>query len=174
MGRELKQASIHVVTGQSLVVPLIVEGLPPAIHALGQEWQRKREFHLTAVAARVIDELPTDVIDVWDCVRSVASGRYLGPVRVRAEVRRATHPDHLELQTLIVMADCPGLTVLYADLSRVLDAHLTPPPAHVTLYSTDVDAGIGITNDAELAARAPPLSDGEQREVRRAMSFPPD
>ena len=45
-------------------------------------------------------------------------------------------------------------------------------PAHVTLYSTDPAAGIGIVDEAELAERAPALSEAEQEQVRRAMSFP--
>lgn len=172
MGRELQKASIHVVSGYSLVVPLVVEGLPRAIEALGRRWQRKREFHLTAVAARVIDEVGAGADDIWDRVTGVASGRDLGPIRARREVRRATHPDKSQLQTLIVMVDCPGLEELYGDLSSALGAALTPPPAHVTLFSTDPVEGIGITNGAELAARAPTLSEPEQEEVRAAMSFP--
>jgi hypothetical protein len=172
MGRELKQASIHVVSGYSLVVPLVVDGLPQAIEALGRRWQRKREFHLTAVAARVIDEVGAGADDIWDRVTSVASGRYLGPIRAGREVRRATHPDQPQLQTLIVLVACPGLEELYGDLSSALGAALTPPPAHVTLYSTDPVQGIGITTGAELAARAPALSEAEQEEARAAMSFP--
>ena len=35
MDRALKQASLHVVSGYSLVVPLVIEGLPEVIEALG-------------------------------------------------------------------------------------------------------------------------------------------
>jgi hypothetical protein len=172
VGRELKQASIHVVTGHSLVVPLVIEGLPRAIETLGRQWQRKREFHVTAVAARVIEQVGAGADDVWDRVASVASGRCLGPITTRREVRRASDPERPELQTLIVMVACPGLEELYGELASALGAPLMPPPAHVTLYSTDPLAGIGITDDAELAARAPALSEAHQEEVRRAMSFP--
>jgi hypothetical protein len=110
--------------------------------------------------------------DIWKRVTRVASGRYLGPVMARDEVRRVTHPQKPQLRTLIVMADCPGLDELYADLSRELGPELPLPPAHVTLYSTDPSAGIGIVSQAELAERAPPLTAQEQQEVRRAMSFP--
>jgi hypothetical protein len=39
-GRELRQASIHAVRGQSLVVPLAIDGLPEAVDCLGRRWQR--------------------------------------------------------------------------------------------------------------------------------------
>jgi hypothetical protein len=77
MARELQLASIHVVEGHSLVVPLIIDGLPPAIEALGRRWERKREFHLTAVAARVIKAAAGDRDDVWSGVVTAASGRRL-------------------------------------------------------------------------------------------------
>jgi hypothetical protein len=170
VGRDLPQASIHVVAGQSLVVPLIVDGLPERIEVLGRRWHRKREFHLTAVAARVIEAVGRD--DAWERVIDVASGRRLGPVRARHEVRRVTHPEQTELETLIVMADCPGLEDLHRALSEALNASLMPPPAHVTLYSTDPARGIGITDQTELADRAPPLDQAEQAEIRRAMAFP--
>ena len=64
------------------------------------------------------------------------------------------------------------LEELYRDLSSALGVDLSPPPAHVTLYSTDPTEGIGIVDKAELADRAPALSEAEQEEVRRAMSFP--
>jgi hypothetical protein len=170
--RELAQASIHVVEGQSLVVPLVIEGLPPQISALGRRWQRKREFHLTAVAARVIEAVAGGQAGAWDRVIATASGRRLGPVSARSEVRRVVHPQEPELQTLIVMVDCAGLESLHRDLSEALGAELRPPPAHVTVYSTDPGRGIGITSESELAERAPALGPTEQAELRRAMSFP--
>ena len=171
LGRELEQASIHVVAGHSLVVPLIIQRLPPFASALGRRWQRKREFHLTAVPARLIDGLSGPREQIWDRVAEVASGRRLGPIRARRELRRVSDPEEPALQTLIVMADCPGLEELYDELSRVLGAELSPPPAHVTLYSTDPAAGIGIVDEAELKARAPALGEAEQAELRRALAM---
>ena len=91
LGEELKQASIHVVAGHSLVVPLVVERLPATIAVLGREWQRKREFHLTAVAARVIEGL--GVRHAWEQVAIIASGRCLGPIVATTEIRRVRSPD---------------------------------------------------------------------------------
>lgn len=170
--RQLHQASIHVVEGHSLVVPLIIEGLPGEVEVLGRRWRRKREFHLTVVAARVIDGLDQDAGPAWDKVVEAASGRRLGPVEALDEVRHVTHPERPYLQTLIVMARCPGLDGLYDDLARALQAPLRIPPAHVTLYSTDPAEGIGIVDERELADRAPPLSSKEQDALRQAMCFP--
>jgi hypothetical protein len=165
-GRELRQASLHVVEGHSLVIPLIVDRLPETIECLGRRWLRKREFHLTVVAERLLKRASTAQ---WDAVVRVASGRVLGPVRLGDEMRRVNHPDRPELETLAVMAECPGLEGLIDDLSAATGIFLPVPPAHVTLYSTDPAQGIGIVDQRELAERAPPLSSAEQAAVREAI-----
>lgn len=166
--RELRQASINVVEGRSLVIPLIVEGLPETIECLGRGWLRKREFHLTAVADRLLE--PADA-RAWDRVVRVASGRRLGPVTIGSDVRRVSEPERPDLHTLIALADCPGLPGLVADVSTAAAIELPVPPAHVTLYSSDPADGIGITDEREFAERAPALSDAEREEVRRALGW---
>ena len=168
--RELRQASVHVLEGQSLVIPLMVEELTESIEALGRRWHRKREFHLTVMVSRLLDP-PEERPDVWDRVVKVASGRQLGPVRAGEEFRRVSHPDRADLETLIVMVDCPGLEQLVRDLSDALGRRLPVPPAHVTLYSSDPAQGIGIADEQELAERAPPLSEPQQEEIRRAARW---
>jgi hypothetical protein len=156
------------VEGRSLVVPLIIEGLPEAIDCLGRHWRRKREFHLTALAERLLE--PCDE-RAWDRVIRVASGRPLGPVTAVGEFRQVSHPEQPELRTLIVLADCPGLEGLVGDISDAAGLDLPVPPAHVTLYSTDPAEGIGIVDQRELAERAPPLSGSDQAQVRRAIGW---
>jgi hypothetical protein len=65
----------------------------------------------------------------------------------------------------------PGARGVYRDLSAELGKRLAPPPAHITLYSTDPERGVGINNEEQLRERAPALSAQEQKEVRRAMRF---
>jgi predicted HD phosphohydrolase len=103
-------------------------------------------------------------------IRAV-SGHAIGPVTARAEIRRVHHPDKPGLQTLIVMVEAPGLVELHRRLSSALGAELRPPPAHVTVYSTDPAEGIGIDDEQQLAERAPALSPADQDEARQAMRF---
>jgi HD domain len=160
-----------VIDGMSLVVPVIIAGLPEEIEVLGRRWQRKREFHVTAASADVIERAGGGRDDTWDRVTRAASGRSIGRIRAREEIRRVRHPDRPDLETLVVMVDAPGLADLHRSLSETLDADLHPPPAHVTVYSTDPTAGIGIDDEQQLGERAPALSADEQDEVRRAMRF---
>jgi len=173
VGHRLREASVHVVAGHSVVAPLIVEGLPARIEALGTEWRRKREFHLTVLPRAMVEAAAgsgREELDLWDVVTGTLSGRRVGPVTTRDDVRRVTRPDE-DLRTLIVMVEAPGLIPIYRDLSAALKAPLTPPPAHVTLYSTDLAQGIGIESERQLADRAAPLTEAQEREVRHAMSF---
>jgi hypothetical protein len=165
------QASLHVVEGASLVVPLRIGGLPGEIVALGQPWQRKVEFHLTAISARKLAQAGAGRDDLWAVVRRVASGRLIGPVVVGEEIRRVSHPEKPGLRTLIVMARADGMAELYRDLSAALAVPLHSGPPHVTLYSSDPAEGIGIDDAQELATRAPQLPEHDQRAIRVAMSF---
>jgi hypothetical protein len=154
-----------------VIAPVIIEGLPREIEALGMRWQRKREFHVTAASANVLMNAGRGRPDLWDLVTEVADGRSIGPINVRSEIRRVRDPARPGLQTLVVMVDAPALTALHADLSSELGSPLHPPPAHVTLYSTDPVQGIGLDHARHLTERAPELTEAEKREVRQAMSF---
>jgi hypothetical protein len=168
----LREASIHVVEGHSLVVPLIIEGLPDQIEVLGCVWARKVEFHLTAISVSKLMGAAPERPDLWPLVTRVAANRSLGPIAVLDELRRVSgHPDKPGLRTLVVMARAGGLDAFYDDLSSALGVELVPPPAHVTIYSSDPTDGIGIDDEHELAERAPALSADEQAEVMAAMRF---
>jgi hypothetical protein len=160
-----------VLAERSVIAPLAISGLPERVEALCGRWQRKSEFHLTAIAVRVLEPFEARRPELWDLVERMTSGRSLGPVAVGPDVRRASHPSKPELRTLIVLVDCPGLEPLYRELSAELYALLSPPPAHITLYSTDPDRGIGIVDDEELLERAPPLKPEEQEALRQPMRF---
>src|SRR5436309_9741597 len=101
-GHRLREASLTVVEGTSLVVPVIITGLPEEIEALGRRWRRKREFHMTAASAEVIERAGGDRDDTWDRVTRAASGRSIGRIRARPEVRRVRRPDQSDLETLVV------------------------------------------------------------------------
>lgn len=153
------------------MIPLAIDGLPEEIEALGERWQRKREFHLTAASAQKLEQAGGGREDLWEVVTRVASGRLLGPITLLAEVRRVTAAERPGLRTIVAMAEAPGLEPLHRDLSAALGVELSNQPPHVTLYSNDPAEGIGLEDEAQLAERAPPLPEGQQREIRRAMRF---
>jgi hypothetical protein len=168
---KLRDLPVRARPGESAIAPVEIEGLPAEIDALGRRWQRKVEFHMTVIGAARIEEVAGNDRTFIDRTARVLEGRSVGPIYVTAEVRRVRHPDEPGFETIVVMVECPALAGVYRDLSSELGAELTPPPAHVTLYSTDSARGIGINNEAQLRERAPALSAREQEEVRRALRF---
>lgn len=171
MTHRLCEGSLHVVPGSSVVAPVVIDGLPAVIEALGETWQRKREFHVTAASRALLERAGAGRADLWEVVTAVAANRRIGPISVGREVRRVTDADRPGLRTLIVMADVEGLSAVHRELSAALGAPIEPPPTHVTLYSSDPAQGIGIDDLKQLDQRAQALSGAEQDEVRTAMMF---
>jgi hypothetical protein len=170
--RAVPDLPISVEPGSSVVAPVVIDGLPERIDALGASWLRKVEFHVTAVSAATLEGIgAADPAALWATVVEVADGRSIGPVLVFEDVRRVTDSARPELRTLIAMAHAAGLDALHDDLSAALGQPLGAPPAHITLYSSDAETGIGIDNEWELVERAPPLSIAAQQQVRDAMRF---
>jgi hypothetical protein len=169
--RTLQVAPVRAPTGESAIAPLVLDGLPAEIDGLGRRWPRKVEFHVTVIGKAVIDRLAGGDPGVPKRVAAVVAGRSVAPIRTTGELRHVRHPDDPELETIVAMVECPALAAIYTELSAALGADLSPPPAHVTLYSTDPERGIGINDERELGERAPELSDAEQHALRRAMQF---
>ncbi len=156
-----------------MIAPVEIDGLAPQIRALGMDWKRKVEFHVTALSAAKLEAAtPGRESEAWETTRRVIEGWRIGPIIPLTELRRVRgHPEKPGLQTIVVMVQAGGLRRLYEELSGELGAALAPPPAHVTIYSTDPEQGIGIDDERQLAERAPPLSPDQQRELRTAMRF---
>jgi hypothetical protein len=171
VGRTLPDAPVQVSPGGSAIAPVEIEGLPAEIEALGRRWQRKVEFHMTVIGQAAIEKAGGGDPSAWDTVTRVVEGRSVGPIRVTRELRRVHDPQNPDLETIVVMVECPALPAIYRELSNELGANLSPLPSHVTLFSTDPKEGIGINDEEGLAERTRRLSEEEAREVRRAMRY---
>ena len=167
----LRDRPVEAPPGESAVAPVEIEGLPREIEALGMQWRRKVEFHMTVLAGAVIEGLGAGDPGVRQAITAMLGGRQVGPILVTREVRHVRHSEECELETIVVMVECPALEGLFEELSDAFGAQLEPPPAHVTLYSTDPERGIGINDGEQLRSRAPELPENQQREVRQAMDF---
>jgi hypothetical protein len=171
VGTTLPHAPVKVSAGTAAIVPVEIAGLPAELDALGRRWQRKVEFHMTVVGRAVIERVGHGDPEAWERVARVVAGRSVGPIEVTRELRHVRHPDEPDFETIVVMVECPELAGVHRDLSAELGVELSPPPAHVTLYSTDPERGIGINDEAQLRERAPELSAQEQEELQRSMRF---
>lgn len=169
MPRRLRPASLYPFREGTVLVPLCIAGLALEIEALGEEWELKREFHVTAVDAQwIADRLRIPVPAAWDEVEGALEGRRAGPVRVTGELRTALEGDE---RTIVAMCGVDGLRDLYEELSGRLGEPLAVPPTHITLYTRPGGAAIGIHDEAELHGLSRALTADEDAEVRRATGF---
>lgn len=166
--RPLRSAPLSGGGDSSIVAPLQIDGLPPEIELGEQGWQRKQEFHLTAISRSAFFGARGSRDD-WKHAEQLAVGRTVDPVLPRRELRVAHDPEHPGLSTVILMVDCPALAPLYDELGRRLGIALPLPPAHVTLYSTDPAEGIGLADDAELQQLAPRPDPAAQEQLQHAL-----
>lgn len=171
VSHRLRDLPLEAPVGESVIAPMAIEGLPAGITALGRRWRRKVEFHMTVLGATVIWETGNGDPGIWEVVEALVGGRMVGPIYASRDLRRVRDCEKPGLETLVVMVRCRALRPLYKELSRELNVSLTPPPAHVTLYSTDPKKGIGINDRRQLRERAPALGEEDREEVRRAMRF---
>jgi hypothetical protein len=169
--KQLRDAPVQARPGESAIAPVEIDGLPDEIEGLGRRWQRKVEFHMTVIGAARIEMISRGDPAGPERVARLLNGRSVGPIYVTRELRRVRHPDEPGFETIVVMVECRALAGVYRELSARLGAELAPPPAHVTLYSTDPERGIGVNDERQLAERAPGLSEKDKEELRLAMRF---
>ena len=163
----LRPASLYAIERDVVLIPLTLVGLERHLELLGLPWQRKHEFHVTAVSARrLVDLAGRDLDAVWHRVEASVLGQEIGEVSLRMrELRLVNEEDE---RTLVVMADVEGLHELYESLSRRLDTEIPPPPAHVTLYTRPGGKGIGLHDGTDLRELTRPLTGAEVDEFWEA------
>jgi hypothetical protein len=167
MGRRLRPASLYPRARGSVLVPLMLFGLPERIEVRGLSWAVKDEFHVTAANTPWLAQRTGVAIErVWEELGAALEGRRAGPVRIGDELRLARDGEE---RTLIVMVHVDGLGALYTELSGRLGAPLAPPPAHITLYTRPGGQAIGVHDGSELRALTEPLRGRHAAEVRQAI-----
>ena len=169
MGRRLRPASLYPRARASVLVPLMLFGLPDRFEVDGMTWAVKDEFHVTAANTPWLAQRAGVSIErAWDELSAALEGRRAGPVRIGEELRLVRESDE---RTLIVMARVDGLGDLYAELSGRLGVPLAPPPTHITLYTRPGGEAIGVHDESELRLLTEPLRGRRAADVRAAIRF---
>lgn len=159
----LEPATLYPEAGGSVLVPLPLLPLPPALDFLGEAWERKAEMHVTAVSTGAVARrlqtargLGEDAARAaaWDAIATAMEGARAGPVTVRDELRVVRRGGQ---RTLIAMAEVDGLAALHDRLAGIIGLPAQPPPAHVTLYTRPGGKGIGLHSPADLERLSRPV-----------------
>ena len=126
----------------------------------GKTFLPKKETHITVFGSTEATELQqmmqrdpaveTDIIQAFENT----DWSYTTTSEYRHLVRTAKNEaaDHATEQSIIVLIEMDGMSVFYEKLKtlNLIDRDLPVPPPHVTLYTYNCDAGIGVHSEDAL------------------------
>jgi hypothetical protein len=135
------------------LVNLELSNLPQTLQVKGYELLRKSEFHISLVCAKRIallidktkaEQIETGIVTLFkDFIRSTPLTKYA----IKNEYRLVKRDKRV---ALVVMVDVPGIEQLFAKLQERYNTTLPLQPTHITLYTLQPEAGIGILSEKQL------------------------
>jgi hypothetical protein len=145
-----------------IMLPVNVSGLPETINVDGNTLSLKSSFHVSLVCVKNIlanqnkEGLEQMVIDSFCKFASENEISFLGFIN---EFRFAKFN---ERETLVVRCNVSNLKKFLSELSGMLEIEIPDQPTHITLYTLQTDAGIGLNSFEELESKSvkipPPTS----------------
>jgi hypothetical protein len=165
----LSPAPLYARDRDSVIVPLPFLDLPRELRVCDLGWHRKTEFHVTAAHTPAIAERLGLALDaVWDALAPLSLESEIGEVVLREAYYVCRRGGD---RTLLVLCEVGGLDDLYRRLGRRLRAEVEPPPAHVTLYTSEPGGGgIGVHTAAQLERDCAPLPSADVGNLSNALS----
>jgi len=138
-----------------IALPIKVTGLPDSISTETHTLYRKSEFHVSLLYVKGIllehPSLEEQVLDVFcACVQNfdVSMARYTGEFRLVQKDKRAS---------FIALCAIKGLEELFETLRNILKIGVPTQPTHVTLFTLQPEAGIGLNSPDEMAKYSVPV-----------------
>ncbi len=133
----------------ALHVPVL--DLPKSIEIDGKELLLKTEFHVSLLYVEGLSEAtsitPEKIIELFDVFlqdRTLSFGVFTGDFRYVTDEARGR-------ETVIGMCTVNGFEGFAEYLSKEINFVVEPHPTHVTLYTLQPDAGIGVNNPSDFA-----------------------
>jgi hypothetical protein len=130
-----------------------LKGLPPTVSVDGDVLLRKNEFHISLVCTKRLAPLINPVNPKQAEQALVAT--FVDFVQKTPLIEfTLTGKFYLvnkgDRKTVVALCEMPGLAELFAHLNQALGVDLPVQPAHITLYTLQPDAGIGVLSEDEL------------------------
>lgn len=136
-------------------LPVEVNNIPDTLSVQGETLQKKSSFHVSLICVKDILSKNTDVEQkVLDAFCSFAEKKDISFIRYTGEFRFAQHD---EKKTLVALCEISNLLELSESLGRKLGMILPSQPTHVTLYTLQPDAGIGLNSHADMEIKSIPV-----------------
>lgn len=144
-------------------------GLPETVTVGGQELLRKGEFHISLaclkrLAPMVSVDEPAEVeAEMVELFKDYIDTEPLDDFELLPELRRAERDERV---SLVVMTFVPGLVGYFDLLRHQYGVDFPDQPTHITLYTLQPEAGIGILSAEQVAADTRAVSVPELAAIR--------
>jgi len=135
------------------LVNVALTNLPDKVRVKEYELLLKSEFHVSLICAKRIapmvdesgaTEIEAEIVAFFlDFIKSTPLANF----SVRNVYRLVKRDERV---TLVGMVDVPGIEKLFAALEEKYDTKFPLQPTHITLYTLQPDAGIGILSREQL------------------------
>ena len=143
-----------------ILMPIVLDGLPRTVQVEGCELSLKSNFHASLVGVKYIverygqeiDDIQNKCLEIFcDVMREhpIIFLRFTGEFRFVAQG---------EKKTLVAMCELSNIDSFFNMLRQTLGIEVDTQPTHVTLYTLQPDAGIGITSQEQLKNRTKVVS----------------
>jgi hypothetical protein len=135
------------------LVNLSLEGLPKTVSVQGHTLHLKQELHISLICAKriapIINAAEKDKIEakIVTLFKAFIGDHSLDNFSLLSEFRFVERDKR---KTLVVMVEVPGLELFFKQLEEKYQTELPLQPTHITLYTLQPEAGIGILSPEEL------------------------
>jgi len=143
-----------------IVLPIEIGNLPEKISVEGNELLLKSEFHVSLVCIkRLIEPYGEAAADIEQKILELfcafVSKNAISFLTYKDEFRLAVFE---ERKSIIVLCDVSNLDKFPQLLKSELGIEISIQPTHITLYTLEPDAGIGLNSKAEMEAKSHPVA----------------
>lgn len=133
-------------------LPVEVGDLPDTVIVEGETLHRKSSFHVSLVCVKdILSKNPDVEQEVLDAFCSFAEKKNISFIRYTGEFRFAQHE---EKKTLVALCEISNLLEFSESLGRKLGMIFPLQPTHVTLYTLQPNAGIGLNSPADMETKS--------------------
>jgi hypothetical protein len=130
-----------------IFMPVTFSNLPATIEVEGDTLLVKTTFHVSLICVKDIVALYGETIpDIEQKIQDVFC-EFVGTHTLTCTLSKTFRlAEKEEKKTLVVMCSVSNLDLLYEKIRAELSIELENQPTHVTLYTKQLDAGIGLNN----------------------------
>ncbi len=141
-----------------ITLPLPLLDIPETITVEGQTLYRKSSFHVSLVCVKDLVSANAvngndEVIEqsILDCFCSAIKSIDISFLNFSGEPRLAKDGERV---TVVALCDVSGMQELVKYFTHNLNIQLPEQPTHVTLYTLQPDAGIGLNSPEDMRSKS--------------------